>query len=119
MASKKNDEPWYFKYLRRELSKLWGWDPERKKAKLRARLPGSIVDEKFRCEKCGAQPLTKKEIQIDHIVSRESTTGWDGWSTYIERTFCPAEGLQVLCKPCHNPKSAKENASRRAAKKGK
>lgn len=119
----KKGEPEYFKYIRSRITEVWGWSPERKKAKERARIPASnIALESYRCELCGDQPLTRSQIEIDHIICREGLQGWqeDGeWNGLISRTFCPAEGLQVICKPCHHKKSAIENAERRKNKKRK
>lgn len=112
----KSSEPWYFKYLRRELSRVWGWSPERKECKKRARYPGGGLLERFQCEDCGRGPLTKGQYQIDHVEPRENVEGWDGWDSYIWRTFAPVEMLQLLCLDCHKKKTVAEN-SRRAARK--
>lgn len=56
-------------------------------------------------------------MAIDHIESVVPVTGFDNWQAYVDRLFCSAENLQVLCKePCHKEKSLKENAERRAFK---
>ncbi len=68
----------------------------------------------FRCEGCGAEPLTRKQVEVDHSVPRDNPDGWTGYDDYIERTFCPAEGLKILCRACHGPKSNEENKLRRA-----
>jgi hypothetical protein len=109
------------KYIFQHLRRIWGWDPARKAAKARA-LAGKDKsgNHLFRCEQCNAQPLARTEVEIDHIVSVMPPTGWDeDWTGYINRMFCPAEGLRVLCKPCHRPKSNAENESRRKARKAK
>lgn len=116
MARKKKPEPWYFKYLRREVNRIWQWSPERKECKKRARWPGGGV-ESYGCEECNAGPLVKGQYQIDHVIPRENVEGWDGWEHYIWRAMCPVEMLQLLCLECHNKKSASENAERRKARK--
>ena len=74
----------------------------------------------WKCEECGAGPLERKHRDVDHVIPRESLTGFDGWGPYIERALdVKAEALVVKCKPCHQKKSAEENAARRAAKRGK
>ena len=117
MSSRRKGEPWYFGYLRDQISRIWGWSPERKKALKRARWPGG-GEEAWRCERCGAGPLGEKERDVDHILCRENINGWDGWGPYIERSLeVQASGLVILCKPCHQTKSAEENAQRRERKK--
>lgn len=51
-------------------------------------------------------------VFVDHIIPVGGPTqgGWDG---VIERLFCEAEGLQVLCKECHDLKTKDEKNARR------
>jgi hypothetical protein len=57
---------------------------------------------------------------VDHIIPVVPETGFptlpngkDDWNTYLERYFCGPEGLQVLCDPCHDIKTGKENKNRK------
>lgn len=43
---------------------------------------------------------------IDPIVDPE--VGFVSWDTFIERMFCEVDNLQLLCKGCHDIKSASE-----------
>lgn len=50
-----------------------------------------------------------KNVFVDHIkpvVNPE--TGFSGWDDYIEGMFCERDNLQLLCKECHDIKSAEE-----------
>ena len=61
-----------------------------------------------------------KNIYADHIEPIVPVTGWEGWDSCVERMFCELDGLQALCKPCHDTKSKEEAAARafhRAEKK--
>jgi len=65
----------------------------------------------------------KGKVHVDHIVPTIPLKGfkntvWD-WNEYIENMFCGEEGLQLLCKPCHDEKTKKENELRRKYKKKK
>lgn len=102
-------------YIKSALRRIWGWDPERKKAKARAMVgKDSRGNHLFQCEKCDLQPLARDAVEIDHIVPVEDVKGFNGdWTGWINRLFCPAEGLQILCQTCHHDKSNKENATRR------
>lgn len=60
-----------------------------------------------RCSGC-RQTFPKGQIQADHIEPVIGPEGFQGWDTYIERMFCPAEGFQALCKACHGDKTLME-----------
>lgn len=105
------------KYIKAALRRIWGWYSERKKARNRALVRKDMTGEWFRCEQCGATPVERRGVEIDHVEEVANPAGWDGWGPYIERLFCPADGLMVLCRPCHKGKSAANQKLRRAAKK--
>ncbi len=58
----------------------------------------------YRCNAC-QEEFTAKGVEVDHHP--HIGPGLD-WNEFINRLFCEADGLQVLCKPCHKIKSAKE-----------
>ena len=50
-----------------------------------------------------------KNIAVDHIspiINPE--TGFTTWDECIENMFCERDNLQLLCKACHDKKSAEE-----------
>ena len=47
---------------------------------------------------------------IDPVV--DPAEGFTTWDEYIERLFCESTNLQVLCRECHNLKTADEKAIR-------
>ena len=56
-------------------------------------------------------PKKVKNTVVDHIVPVvDPLTGFVGWDTYIERMFCEADGLQVICHDCHEKVTAEERA---------
>lgn len=69
----------------------------------------------YECASCGGM-FGKHQVQVDHKEPVVSTEGFVDWNTYIDRLFCPLEGMWVLCKPCHLKKSIVENAERRQRK---
>ncbi len=106
---------WYGGYLQDAISRIWGWSPSRKQALKRARLPGPFKagEELWKCERCDKEPLTRKERDVDHLVPRENVNGWDSWNEFIARALdVKADGLMVVCKPCHQQKSESENKKR-------
>lgn len=70
----------------------------------------------YKCAECGNDfPL--KEVVVDHIEPIVPTDHHATWDEIIERALVEKDGFQVLCKPCHQPKSNEENAERREFKK--
>jgi 5-methylcytosine-specific restriction endonuclease McrA len=105
---------WYVKYLKAQISRIWRWSPERRKALKRA----EVGRKQWKCEQCEAQPLGPYERDVDHIIPKDAVGGWDSWDNYIKRALeVRAEGLVVKCKPCHQKKTNSENAERRKGKK--
>ena len=52
-----------------------------------------------------------KNALVDHIQPIiDPAVGWVSWDKTIERMFCEADGLQVLCHDCHQKKSNEEKA---------
>ena len=91
------------------------WPPKfdvLKKARTSARInPASgRMAMHYKCALCGTD-FPMKGIQVDHIkpvVPKNFTT----WDDFINRLYCEKKGLQVLCKPCHKTKTAKEREAR-------
>lgn len=70
----------------------------------------------YQCESCGSI-FKSKDIHVDHIepvISIED--GFNGWDTYIDRLFCDPDGLQGICKICHDVKTETEKALRASFK---
>jgi len=90
---------------------------------LKAALVGKKINKKtkrlcahYRCNKC-KEEYPSSEVQVDHkkpVVDPKK--GFIDWNTYIARLFCDAKNLQVLCKPCHLIKTAKEKKLRQTSK---
>lgn len=68
------------------------------------------------CAICG-DSFPTKEVQVDHKTPVVPLTGFDSWSSVVERMFVEEEGLRVLCKPCHKTVTDEENKTRRENKK--
>ena len=60
--------------------------------------------------------LAKKRvnnIHVDHIFPVvDPAVGFVDWSVYVERMFLEEDGLQVLCKSCHDAKTSDERKLR-------
>ncbi len=71
----------------------------------------------YRCALClGDYPMTGVEVDHTNPVV-ELSRGFVNWDTFINRLYCEEPYLQVLCKPCHKSKSAKERLLRKSGAK--
>lgn len=61
----------------------------------------------YQCIEC-AKHFPQKEVQVDHKIP---IAPYKDWNEFIEKLFCEADNLQVLCKPCHKEKTKKERSS--------
>jgi 5-methylcytosine-specific restriction endonuclease McrA len=101
------------KYIKSALRRIWQWSPERRRALNRAQV--SLTT--WYCEECGAQPLSRKERDVDHITSVENVGVDDGLFAWISRLFVRADGYQILCKQCHRKKTTRQSNERRKLRK--
>lgn len=74
--------------------------------------------EHYKCAKC-KELFTSKDIQVDHIDPVVPPSGFTTWDDFINRLFCPAKNLQVLCKKCHQVKTKAESEKRKTARSKK
>lgn len=78
---------------------------------------------RFKCAKCGRKFLDRKgakDIAVDHVEPIVNPdTGWTDYNDFVNKLFCSADNLQVLCnyvgerdgvKSCHKLKTAEERA---------
>ena len=61
----------------------------------------------YTCASC-EKDFMQKDVQVDHIIPAGSLQSTDDLKGFVERLFCSIDGLQVLCKPCHDDKTQKE-----------
>lgn len=109
----------YRPLIRSAARKIWMWSPMRKEAIANARLPGRPY--RVGCAICGMamrESVKPPLFAVDHIVpASEPSALIHNWNNFFDRLFVPASENQVLCHPCHNSKTARENASRVKPKK--
>ena len=76
------------------------------------RLTGRMADH-YKCASCSGF-FVAKEVQVDHIEPVvDPDDGFVNFIVFIDRLFCEAENLQVLCKPCHKDKTNEERKQRK------
>lgn len=101
-------KPFIIQTLRRA-SYRW---PERNEALKAARVDRGL----YKCASC-EKTYGRKEVHIDHISPVVPVTGFTSWDLYIERMFCAADQLQILCELCHSVKSLLEREQRKIHKR--
>lgn len=113
--------------IRSALRKAWFWHPSLQQALKRERIEEPYTKKDgtrsklprvfYKCAACGKR-FKQKEIQLDHIVAVGPTPGSKlappgyTWDAFIDRLFCSADNLQVVCKPCHALKTKEQTAQR-------
>lgn len=84
------------------------WPPIVRHALLKARRPyvGHNKRQKWEheCAQC-RKWFMGKDVAVDHIVPLGSLRSWEDVPMFLQRLFVEAEGLRVVCKPCHDVKT--------------
>lgn len=62
---------------------------------------------RYMCNHC-LKLFMQKEVQVDHIIGAGTLKSFEDISSFAKRLFCHKDGLQVLCKPCHDKKTQQE-----------
>ena len=74
---------------------------------------------KYRCSLC-LDLFRSNQVQLDHIEPVvDVRVGFVDFNTFIERLFCDVENFSVVCKACHESKTAIEDSMRQFHKKRK
>jgi 5-methylcytosine-specific restriction endonuclease McrA len=73
---------------------------------------GPLKRQKFeyQCNEC-KNWFAEKNINVDHMVPAGSLNCANDLPGFVERLFCEADNLQVLCSNCHNIKTQNEKAT--------
>jgi 5-methylcytosine-specific restriction endonuclease McrA len=110
----------------------FSWKPKKETA-LKCRSDKKLVNLKTgkenmasKCEVCETL-IFEKELKVDHIEPIVPVEGWGdttewlgvNWNEYLSRMFVESDGLQGICKPCHDIKTKQENKQRKDAKESK
>jgi len=66
----------------------------------------------YECNKC-KNWFQDKNVNVDHMVPAGSLNCAHDLPEFVERLFCEADFLQVLCKTCHDKKTLKEKQAKK------
>lgn len=93
------------------LRRCWITYPERlialNDAKRPYKGPNKLQKWEYQCNTC-KNWFKLKEVQVDHIVACGTLSNEANSATFVARLFCLKDGLQVLCKLCHQDKTNSE-----------
>ena len=65
----------------------------------------------FQCAKCSKWHKAKA-VSVDHKIPAGALNTFDDLPGFVQRLFCGVDGLQVLCKTCHDVKTADERKNK-------
>jgi 5-methylcytosine-specific restriction endonuclease McrA len=104
----------YWQFIRSALRQAYSRYPAKFQAKkaVERLVTGKRHKYEYKCAECNDW-FQGKETQVDHIVGAGSLSSYDDLPGFAERLFCEAEGMQVLCKPCHQLKTNAERKERK------
>jgi hypothetical protein len=101
----------YWTFIRSALRQAWSKYPVRYQVLNDARRPFSGNDKRtkweYQCNEC-KEWHKAKDVQVDHIESAGSLKCYEDLPAFVQRLFCEADNLQVMCKPCHHVKTQEE-----------
>jgi 5-methylcytosine-specific restriction endonuclease McrA len=106
----------YWGYIRGALRQAFLRYPVRGAAKRRQARRVGGRHSKYECEGCG-ELFDSKDVQVDHIVACGTLRAYDDLPGFVQRLFCEADGLQVLCTTCHQTKTKQDNKTTRSKRK--
>lgn len=103
----------YFSFIRSKLREGMRSYPVKQQVKVaNRRKKKSARRFEYNCADCrGWFPDSK--IEVDHIEPAGSLKDYDDLPGFVRRLYCEADNLQILCKPCHNKKTAAEREARK------
>lgn len=104
----------YWQFIRSALRQAYSRYPAKFQAKkaVERTVTGKRHKYEYKCAEC-EEWFQGKEVQVDHIVGAGALSSYDDIAGFAERLFCEAEGMQILCKPCHQLKTNAERAARK------
>ena len=106
----------YFSFIRSALRQASGRYPVKTHVKMEARRnkPDGVEGRhrfEYQCKKCGVWS-PDKDVSVDHIIPAGSLKKYSDLPGFVERLFCEADNLQVLCNTCHHTKTQDERKNR-------
>lgn len=100
--------PRFFSFVRSALRRAYTRWPPNYAARRDARSPYCGPNKRqqwqYKCAICNGL-FMQKETQVDHKIECGSLRAFEDLPGFVERLFCEKDGLQVVCRPCHQIKT--------------
>lgn len=105
-------EAGYWQFIRsalREKSRRW-WPifETLKQARRPSKSRNKRLKWEFQCAKCHGW-FAQKEVSVDHILPCGRLSSYEDLAGFVKRLFCEKDGLQVLCRICHDRKTKEDS----------
>ena len=101
----------FFGFLRSGLRASYNKWPNKWEVLKKAQRPYQGPDKRCKweyvCAGCG-KLYKSADVSVDHIIPAGSLNSFDDLPGFCQRLFCGVDGLQLLCKGCHQEKTAQE-----------
>lgn len=100
----------YWSFIRSALRSAWSKYPNKFKALEKAKSKAQGVGRRkydYTCA-CCTKKYAAQDVSVDHIIPCGSLRSWSDLEHFASRLFCDVEGLQVLCKWCHDKKTLED-----------
>lgn len=98
----------FFSMIRSSLRKASRWWKPVQECKIKARKKHNGLNKKqkweYKCAQCNKY-FKEKDISVDHIIECGSLNNFDDIGDFCKRLFVEVDGLQILCKLCHDEKT--------------
>lgn len=107
----------YWQFIRSALRRAFTRYPPKYAVKAAAKRvkPTSRVGKhkyEYQCGTC-KEWFKDKGIEVNHIIPCGSLKCSDDVQGFVERMFCEADGLAVICKACHKEETARQREERK------
>ena len=99
----------YWSFIRSSLRRAFSRYPVKFQVKTAARraVKGKRHRWEYQCALC-EDWFQDKEVEVDHDPPCGSLKDYSDLAGFVERMFCEADSLQVVCKKCHKAKTKKD-----------
>jgi len=105
----------FWSFIRSALRQKSRWWKPITQCKMKARRaykgPNKRQKFEYQCKQC-TNWFAEKNINVDHIVPVGTLRCANDLPGFVERLFCEADNLQVLCSKCHDSKTQNEKDGR-------
>ena len=104
----------YWGFIRSALRRAFSRYPVKYQVKKAAQrtVEGKRHRYEYQCSVC-TEWHKDKDVEVDHDPPCGSLKDYDDLAGFVERMFCEADSLRVVCKPCHKKITAEQREARK------